>query len=1230
LSIGKKTLKQLYEKHDKSNLRLSSTKQGPDLSLIYEITFSSTKSIGEVILQLQADPHIQYAEPKYISKSLYTPNDPNIGTQYYLNLLKSFQAWDVSKGDSNVVIGVTDEGFDLTHPDLINSIKYNYKDPIDGVDNDNDGYIDNYYGWNVASNNNNVTVDGSLDHGVAVAGLAAATTDNATGMAGTGFRCKFLPIKIEAANALKNEFNGIVYAADHGCQIINCSWGHVGGYSQYEQDIINYATSKNCLVLASAGNNNDEGIFFPASYQYVISVAATNNKDQKGTWVGSSGPHGSNYGHYVDVCAPGVDVYTTVKGGGYVGYANGTSFACPIASGCAAIIKSKYPAYNGLQVGERLRATCDFIDTVNGNASFAGKLGRGRINLFRALTVNTPSIRMDPISISDGKGNNFLAGDTFQITGKFTNFLDPASNLSINISSNSGFITIVNANVNIGAMGTLTVADISKNPFLVRVNPNTPSFTIVTFKITYTDGTYIDYQYFDIVVNPDYMNLAINNINTTITSNGSFGFSKINQVGGLGFNFKNNAMLYAGGLILNSGNKTIDAIYGTLPNSMDTDFTVTAPVRQLKQSTFSDEDILSKFSDSLAAAQKIGVLITHKAYAWKSAADSNYVILEYTLKNTNKVKIDSLYTGFYADWDIDTSYQNRADFNPGLKMSYAYSAQANSHYGGIKLLTPGQLFSYAIDNPGGAGLIGIYNGFSKANKKYVLQHNKYTAGSNGKGNDVSIMLSTGPVSLLAGDSVKVAFAITAGLSTNMINAAATAADIKYNKPRIITKGKLNFCQGDSVLLTSSLAPAYQWNTGEVTRSITVKKTGKYSVSVPGSIGTMLSSDTLNIFNSSTAIISSSRGSSFCTGDSTRLSSTPALAYKWSNGSAQPSFYVSTPGTYALSTIDSNGCKSQSTSITLNLKTAPQAQITVNGPTTFCQGGNTSLLASAGSSYLWSNGEANQGINVSSSGAYTVVIKASNGCSTKSLPVTITVKPAPNVTISNSGPLSFCRLDSVILTASGGTGYQWSTGATKPRLVVSASGDYSVTVKDANTCTAFAGPLHVQVDSGPQKPLILQTKNVLTSSIAAFTYQWYLNQKIIIGATNQDLSINANGIYTVRIADVQGCSILSDAFASNGTLGITDYSDPAFFLYQNQPNPCSKLTSIRFEIPNSTKVELSLYSVFGEKLAAICNADYSAGTYNQDVDISNLADGIYYYTLHAGGITISKRLVVLNK
>ena len=135
---------------------------------------------------------------------------------------------------------------------MVANYAYNYNDPVNGIDDDNDGYIDNFLGWDVADNDNDAGF-GSSGHGINVGGLISAATDNVTGLSGAGFKTKLMPVKIDQSSTgqLTAAYKGIVYAADHGAFIINNSWGGTV-YRQYEQEIINYAAvNRGCLLYTS-------------------------------------------------------------------------------------------------------------------------------------------------------------------------------------------------------------------------------------------------------------------------------------------------------------------------------------------------------------------------------------------------------------------------------------------------------------------------------------------------------------------------------------------------------------------------------------------------------------------------------------------------------------------------------------------------------------------------------------------------------------------------------------------------------------------------------------------------------------------------------------------------------------------------------------------------------------------------------------------------------------------
>ncbi|HMT28214.1 MAG TPA: S8/S53 family peptidase [Bacteroidia bacterium] len=742
-----------------------------DLSLIYEVNYSSSAPVEKIMTSLLKTGLVEYAEPKYLPKLCFTPNDPNTGNQYFLGKIQAYAAWDIQQGDTNVVIGITDTGTDTDHPDLVNSIKYNYADPIDGVDNDGDTYVDNFRGWDLGEGDNDPSVNAS-NHGSHVSGCASSTTNNGTGVAAPGFNCKFLPVKIaDATGALTEAYEGIAYAADAGCQIINCSWGGNGGGS-FGQDIVDYATiNQNALVIAAAGNDNNEIPFFPASYNYVLSVASTGNSDSKSNF--------SNYGANVDVCAPGSNIYAAMSNNTY-GFMSGTSMASPVAAGAAGIVLSQFPTYSALQVGEKLRVTCDNIYNIPSNGVYINKLGKGRINMFSALTQASPSVRMTNIVNTDTNDDAFVIGDTVRITGDITNFLDPTTNLDVTITSTSPWITIIDNNTIVGALGTMATVNNNGDPFLVKVNPGTPQNTTVTIKINFTDGGYTDFQIIDLVVNVDYINITINQVFSTITSKGRLCYNGTAQVEGLGFQYNGENLVYEAGLMIGqTANKVSDNVRGDVAGNTDEDFQSAQVVQKLLPSVQSEFDLFGKFNDNPAPAA-LPVLVSHKALAWSNPGDDKYIIVEYTIKNTGSASLNNVWAGIFADWDIQDYTINKADENAALKMGYVYNTGTGGLWAGIKLLTATPFNHYAIDNVAGIGGADLSDGYSTAGKNTPLSTPKAPAGVKGGGKGVIDGVASGPFSLAANDSVTVAYALIAGDDLNDLNTSAANAQIKYD------------------------------------------------------------------------------------------------------------------------------------------------------------------------------------------------------------------------------------------------------------------------------------------------------------------------------------------------------------------------------------------------------------------------------------------------------------------
>ena len=285
-------------------------------------------------------------------------------------------------------------------------------------------------------------------------------------------------------------------------------------------------------------------------------------------------------------------------------------------------------------------------------------------------------------------------------------------------------------------------------------------------------------------------------------------------------------------------------------------------------------------------------------------------------------------------------------------------------------------------------------------------------------------------------------------------------------PSISASGPLSFCAGNSVTLSApSGFASYLWTNGETTQSIIVTTSGVYSVTVANLIGcpSMPSASvTVNVNPyPATPVITAMGPTTFCNGGSVILSATAGFSsYLWSNGATTQNINVTASGSYTVTVTDAIGCSSQpSAPVSVTVIQPPTPTIVANGPTTFCTGGSVVLTAPTGyASYLWSNGETTQSINVTTSGNYFVQVTDASGCTSNpsnTISVNVYSATVPPVIVA-LGPTTICEGETVTLSAPAGyASYVWSNGQTTRNIIVSTAGNYFVVVTDINGCSTAA-------------------------------------------------------------------------------------------------------------------------------------------------------------------------------
>ncbi|QKG85439.1 peptidase S8 [Kroppenstedtia pulmonis] len=314
----------------------------------FQVVKVKEQSVKEAVKEYQANPNVEYAEPNTIFKAMDVPNDPDFSKQWGLETVKAPAAWDVTTGSKDVKVAIVDTGVDYEHEDLKGKVELGG----DYIDHDDDPMDEN-------------------GHGTHCAGIAAASTNNGVGIAGMAPDVTIYAVRVLDANGsgtLDAVANGITDAADAGAEVISLSLGASQG-GQALQEAVQYADSKGSFVVAAAGNDGSTSPNYPAYYDEVMAVAATDSNDQKAYF--------SNYGSWVDVAAPGVDIYATYPNGKYESL-SGTSMATPHVAGLGGLLASQ--GKKGAEIRSTIEKTSDEISGTGSDWKY------GRINAQAAVS----------------------------------------------------------------------------------------------------------------------------------------------------------------------------------------------------------------------------------------------------------------------------------------------------------------------------------------------------------------------------------------------------------------------------------------------------------------------------------------------------------------------------------------------------------------------------------------------------------------------------------------------------------------------------------------------------------------------------------------------------------------------------------------------------------------------------------------------------------------------------
>lgn len=745
------------------------------LPLARTVVITTERHALTMARKLATHPDVEQADPMPVYALLDVPNDTLYPAQWHLPWVRAQEAWDLVPKDATAVVGIVDTGLQFDHEDMSTQYAINLgeygKDgsgverSTNGLDDDNNGFVDDWRGWDFVSSTSPTGTDNDPSpgnmHGTHVAGIVAAATNNVTGVAGTAINVKVLPVKVGDDNigsrTVSRTADAILYAASMGVDVINCSFGSAS-QSFADEDVIIAAADLGTLVVGAAGNNGVDGAYYPAAYERALSVASTGTSDRLSFF--------SNRHRSVDVSAPGQSILSTVPTNGYLRL-DGTSMAAPIVSGVAAMVRMLRPSASPEELAGIIKATAENVDTANPFA--VGRMGTGRVNALAAMQRSSLKWA-DVILATFTDGNNdglFSPGERATVTLRVRNELDSLRNAVVRVRSVPAPFApvIVDSSEILGSMGRGSTKDLT-DAIVVMLPDDVPFNSTLDLLVEIYDGAeLVGRNLVATNVNTTYRTLLANDLAVTVNSMGNLAFNDYPdnaQGDGLTYRASRN-LLFEGALMVGTeAGKLVNVARAADTDRKDTSFHTTDVIIVRTDSVPSGIRAVTRFSD-IYDPYPVGVAVRNTVY--QSADDSvrNTITICYDVTNRADTMLPNVHVAMYHDWDVGPSGQDNLcawDATNGIGM-VRNVRRPEYPIVGVSMLSPFVTHFYAVDNDGITPYNpGVYDHFLRGEKWFMMSNG--VARPQSFITDVSMVIGAGPMSLAPGETRQVCFAVAAG------------------------------------------------------------------------------------------------------------------------------------------------------------------------------------------------------------------------------------------------------------------------------------------------------------------------------------------------------------------------------------------------------------------------------------------------------------------------------------